>query len=346
REVFQADEAAAARRLLEGLEGEEKGFRDFMETIAPLGSCLDFQMLLHATELDSAALYYLIDFGVKAGYLRRQANGDLRPAADLLRLTLEKRLDRQRRARVLRRGIPQMPRRLAAGGAPLELYLETAALEREEGRHDRAFRWYVEGALAARALHDRETYLRAVDAARECYREAGARKKPLQHAAEDLLGPAGRGLTGLDRLRRLPLEVRVKITDFGIARRAVGDEEEEDDERSDPLPWGTPRYMSPEQARQKPLSAASDLFSFGILAQELLLGRHPLGGLKGRAAIAAIHAGAIKPPPAGKAGIPEELRVLLGRLLDMSPQKRPAAREIARRLQALQVSMALGEYGG
>ncbi|HAZ60963.1 MAG TPA: cyclic nucleotide-binding protein [Gammaproteobacteria bacterium] len=59
----------------------------------------------------------------------------------------------------------------------------------------------------------------------------------------------------------------VKVGDFGIAQRLQGDE-------TQVLGWfGSPQYMSPEQARDDDLSPRSDVFSLGCVMYELLSGR-------------------------------------------------------------------------
>jgi len=62
---------------------------------------------------------------------------------------------------------------------------------------------------------------------------------------------------------------RVKVTDFGIARAGASDMTETG------AIMGTAQYLSPEQAQGHPVSAASDLYSIGILLYELLTGRIP-----------------------------------------------------------------------
>lgn len=58
----------------------------------------------------------------------------------------------------------------------------------------------------------------------------------------------------------------VKVGDFGVAQRLQGDE-------TQVLGWfGSPQYMSPEQARDDDLSTSSDLFSLGCVMYELLTG--------------------------------------------------------------------------
>ena len=66
---------------------------------------------------------------------------------------------------------------------------------------------------------------------------------------------------------------RCIVTDFGIARSAA-----------DPkltatgTSVGTPRYMSPEQARAKELDGRSDIYSLGVVGYECLVGTTPFHG--------------------------------------------------------------------
>jgi serine/threonine protein kinase len=67
----------------------------------------------------------------------------------------------------------------------------------------------------------------------------------------------------------------VKVLDFGIAKAVAGDRKIDQFETLDGTVFGTPRYMSPEQAGGRPLEASSDLYSVGIMLYELIAGHPP-----------------------------------------------------------------------
>lgn len=63
----------------------------------------------------------------------------------------------------------------------------------------------------------------------------------------------------------------VKLVDFSVA--LLTDPAIVDTQLLDPV--GSPLYMSPEQIREEPLTARSDLFSLGVVLYELVTGVHP-----------------------------------------------------------------------
>ena len=67
---------------------------------------------------------------------------------------------------------------------------------------------------------------------------------------------------------------KVKVTDFGI----VSLQNEESDITKTGSILGTASYISPEQARGKPVSIESDLYSLGTVLYELITGKAPFSG--------------------------------------------------------------------
>jgi len=79
----------------------------------------------------------------------------------------------------------------------------------------------------------------------------------------------------------------VKVLDFGLAKAMAGDATVTDIANSPTITvehtrpgvvLGTAAYMSPEQARGKPLDKRTDIWSFGALLYECLTGRRPFKG--------------------------------------------------------------------
>jgi serine/threonine protein kinase len=63
---------------------------------------------------------------------------------------------------------------------------------------------------------------------------------------------------------------KVKVGDFGVARLAEGTSQ-----APSATVAGTPRYMSPEQARGRPTGPATDVYSAGVVIYEMLAGEPP-----------------------------------------------------------------------
>ena len=67
----------------------------------------------------------------------------------------------------------------------------------------------------------------------------------------------------------------VKVTDFGIAKLAAGQNPQQ---TLTGMVVGTPAYMSPDQIEMRPLDGRSDQFSLAVVAYEILTGTKPFEG--------------------------------------------------------------------
>ena len=73
-------------------------------------------------------------------------------------------------------------------------------------------------------------------------------------------------------------EHRIKVLDFGLSKATGSRRHELRTVTREGKAYGTPQYMSPEQAVAAPVSAASDMYALGLLGYEMLTGQPAFDG--------------------------------------------------------------------
>ena len=145
---------------------------------------------------------------------------------------------------------------------------------------------------------------------------------------------------------------QVKILDFGIARVGQQFSSENDIdasaffETSPGMVLGTVGYMSPEQVRGEKVEAPSDIFSFGCVLFEMVMGRPVFGRATAPEAISVI----LKDGAAALAGTERPLPVavlrVIGHCLEEHPRERfQSARELVTNLRDVLIRREITDSG-
>src|SRR5215211_1491491 len=120
---------------------------------------------------------------------------------------------------------------------------------------------------------------------------------------------------------------RIKVTDFGIVK-LVGASATD----TSKIAYGSPRYVSPEQAAGEHLDQRSDIYSLGVILYEMLTGEPPFGGRVGakdawsRTEILRAHREqSPRPPTELNPEVPQGIERVVMRALEKKPERRFAS---------------------
>jgi eukaryotic-like serine/threonine-protein kinase len=184
----------------------------------------------------------------------------------------------------------------------------------EEGRETFLVMEFVEGETLRERLRRRLSLAEFFDIATQCCAAlASAHGRGILHCdikpANIVLTPQG----------------RVKILDFGLAKRLPGSGDSATLASEGRIFRGTPAYMAPEVLLEKGQDARSDIFSLGVVFYEMLAGNNPFLGDSFVATCQHITQGA---PPALRAAnpvAPPELDAIVKKMLAKEPRERYAS---------------------
>lgn len=126
---------------------------------------------------------------------------------------------------------------------------------------------------------------------------------------------------------------RALVADFGIASvLPVSQEMAAARLTQTGMAVGTPQYMSPEQLLNAEVTDRTDVYGLGLLAYELLTGRHTFAEESPPELVAAHLRDQPAPLHTLREDVDLELSTLIARCLEKDPRKRPSAAEVAQRL--------------
>jgi eukaryotic-like serine/threonine-protein kinase len=108
----------------------------------------------------------------------------------------------------------------------------------------------------------------------------------------------------------------VKVVDFGLARICEEENEFAVEATEAGTLIGTPRYMSPEQARGQRLDGRTDIFSLGAMLYEMVTGRPAVPGGTTAEVFAALLDSAPRPPSECLGGIPPQFDAIVSKALE------------------------------
>ncbi len=115
----------------------------------------------------------------------------------------------------------------------------------------------------------------------------------------------------------------VKVLDFGIAKITEADGEQQQQLTQAGIVYGTPEYLSPEQAQAQELDRRTDIYSLGVILYEMMTGRVPFAA---QSAVQVLTMHVFNEPEPAEQVAPQRVSPTMGAILRKAMAKKPEDR--------------------
>lgn len=334
----QEFELEEGKNLYEKFRTLDRVEQRVLEHAAFIGPRFLFDTLSKFYALDETALFFVVRTMLSEGFFVEESRTWYGFTNVAFQRYITARIPRSERPHLHRR----LSRLLQAAPVPESAELLQLRADHFYGcrEHGKAVQALLEGAHLARGQYQgdlsREMFQDILRIYRELAQEDASREEMVA-VLKNWFRRDGNWYEILGQLASQPNVPRVKIADFGISFR-VRDQKRGYQVDGRPA-LGTPRYLAPERAKGDSGGPKADLFSLGVLAYEMVVGRPPFPEAKGKDVIQINHDQKIVFPDELLVGYPEGTAALLAGLVERDPERRWDAERVLRTILKLQFDL-------
>jgi len=313
--------------------------RQVVEHAAFIGPDFLFDTLQKFCEIDETALFFIVRDLLSQGFVTEPSRTWYRFTNEAFQRYVAGLVPPRDRSRLHQR-VAWLLDEAPIGPSP-DLWRLRAFHWERAGEPGKAVHLLLEGAHLARNRYEVDLARQMYQEILRVYRSLAADESKRRAVTSELRSWFHREANWYEVLGSLgeeQVEVRVKITDFGISFKMQAEDGFNIDQR---VPLGTPRYLAPERVRREVGGPKADIFALGVIAYEMIAGIPPFPGLKGIDVMKANLTREIPVPAPPSESAPAEFAALFHGMVEPDPDLRWDAERVLRTVGKMQFEKRL-----